>query len=264
MFAVYGQPYIYWVFTDPGSHEFWFNKAAGHLQEVVAVAPLLLLGPLLLLVNRFDVRSAEGKLLLVTALTFVIAAMGSGKDGGSAAQYVIVLFLATIPAAIFVCRARTSPVWSDMRLSIATFLMLFYSIVMTEANDMRKQVRPKRLDRQQQAALLQIVRSVPGKTWVSTWPHIDLWTRGKMNASILLQDNEFAKPAAENAIRNREFSLIAITPELDTSLEKLVREHYIHCVSLPIRHFRARLFMPTEVWVRSADERELALRALDH
>ncbi|MEX2169587.1 MAG: hypothetical protein WD851_09765 [Pirellulales bacterium] len=259
----FGEPYLYFAFTEPSRHPLSIGQAVEYLQDIVALAPLILFGPLITIIRGFDLGSSHGKLLLVSTLTFLISAMGAGKAGGSLTQYVIMLLVAAIPAAEWLRLGVRGFDRASTRFGIAVCIVLAYSILITEVHDYGQRVRPRRLDREQQAALLEVVRSVPGETWVTTWTHIDLWAKHPVFAPLSPVGFSMAEKEIEDAIRSRRFSLIVISParEKKLSIVDLVKSHYHFCFSMPMRDFGSQLFLPTEVWARSAEERELVLKA---
>jgi hypothetical protein len=263
MTAWFGEPYIYWAIRQPASHPFRFMDASIHLRELMGLTPIVLFGPLLWLAHGIEWSSARGKLMIVYALTFLISTLGAGKLGGWYTQYVIAVFLAVIPAADFIRRGLGTGDWSRMRFCAVVFAIIAYSIVTIEACGDRHRVRPRSLDRAQHAALVEVVKSVPGDAWVTTWPHIELWAGDPVNSSLTFLDKyPAATEEAENAIRTRRFSLIFTSPEGPTQFDALIQTNYVHCGSLPMRHFGARMFWPTEIWARSNQERELVLQLL--
>ena len=262
MVAWFGAPYIYWAFTLPASHPFRFMDASIHLRDLVGTTPVILFGPLLWLVRGIDFQSARGKLFAVGAITYVVSTLGAGKLGGWYTQYVILVFLSVIPAADLIRRGLRTQDRSSMRFCAVAFLVIGYSIVTIEACGDRRRVRPRQIDRDQHAALLEVVRSVPGETWVTTWSHIDLWAGHGVNAAIYFLDKHPSAIAeTEHAIRTRRFSLILTSPERPMRFDAQIQANYLHCGSLPMRDFGARMFWPTEVWARSPEEREAVLRA---
>ena len=107
---------------------------------------------MLLLATPVDVRTPEGKLVVIMAVTFAISTMGAGKEGGSVSQYVLFLFLTTIFATRMTRTAFRTGTAFDFRIALAIFIMLGYSVALCEARHNRDQIRPVREDREQAGA----------------------------------------------------------------------------------------------------------------
>ncbi|MEX2167930.1 MAG: hypothetical protein WD851_01345 [Pirellulales bacterium] len=263
MIAWFDDPYIYWVFTQPASHPFRFIDASIYLRELVGITPIILFGPLLWLTRGFELKSAQGKFFVVAVITYLVSTLGAGKLGGWYTQYIILLLLAVIPAADLIRRGLHTHDWASMRFCAVIFVIIGYSIITIEACGDRRRVRPRVIDREQHAALMEVVRSAPGETWVTTWPHIDLWAGHPVKASLFFLDKyQPATNETEQAIRSRRFALILMSPEAPNKFDALIQANYLHCGSLPMRDFGARMFWPTEVWARSPEERDLVIQKL--
>lgn len=274
MYLCYGESYIYWTITQPGTHNFFPRLAILRLGEIVRLAPILLIGPMFLVLRGCNVCSPEGKLLLVTAGTFVICVMGAGKVGGGSAQYIVILYLSAIGAAVVILKSLSLADLGGLRFGLSSLVVLAYSLAMIRATEQDRTGWPRREDRQQQAAVLDVVQSVDGESWVTTWPHIDLWAGNPPKNSLVnlvagsgdvASQSEFDAPApdCEGAIRDRRFALVITTHEFVPPFQELLDRHYLYCGSLPMRHFGHRLFPPTEVWARSHEVRAQVLKVFD-
>jgi hypothetical protein len=265
MAAWFGPPYLYWVYHKPAADPFSFVRAADSFWHIFTLAPIIAIGPLLWLVRRVGLNSPEGKYLIVAGVTLVVSTIGAGKWGGWYYQYVILLFFAMIPAADVIRRALYSTDSANRRRCMFVFATVIYSIAMLEVNGGRQWVKPRQGDRDQQARLLEVVRSVPGDTWVTTWPHIDLWAGHPVHASIMfLGQYPPATDETERAIRSKRFAMILTSAENPNQFDSLIKEHYLYCGSLKMRILGARMFLPLDVWAKSDVERDAVIEMLDY
>lgn len=261
----FGSAYLFWVYDQPASHPFSVSDAAARFWHLFVLAPIVVVGPILWLARGVGLNSPEGKYLIVAGVTFVVSMLGAGKLGGWYYQYVIFLCFTIIPAAEIIRRALYSTDPANMRRCMIVFAAITYSIAILEWQGGRQWVKPGRGDRDQQAKVLEVVRSVPGETWVTTWPHIDLWAGHPVHASIMFM-GEFppATEETEQAIRSERFALILTSPENPNRFDALIKKHYHYCGSLKMRIFGARMFLPVDVWAKSNAERNVVIKLLDY
>jgi hypothetical protein len=263
MHVWFGPAYLYWVYDQPSSHPFSAGDAAARFWHLFVLAPIVVIGPLLWLVRGVSLNSPEGKYLMLAGVTFVVSMLGAGKLGGWYYQYVILLCFAIIPAADIVRRALYSTDPTNMRRCMIVFAAIIYSIAILEWQGGRQWVKPGQGDRDQQARLLEVVRSVPGETWITTWPHIDLWAGHPVHASIMfLGQHQPATEETELAIRSKRFALILTSAENPNQFDALIEEHYLYCGSLRMRSLGARMFLPLDVWAKSKEECEAVIEIL--
>lgn len=275
MLAVYGPSYVDWAFRRPAGDPFSFGHSIKILVQYYRELGIGLAAPFVLLflqwLSQRRIKSIA-PLFLLCAATFVVAFIPAGKQGGWVTNYVIFTMVSGIAMAL-ILRSALRPS-SALHLAGGFIVAggLISAVAHAEKLGQRDTITPRAVDFAARAELQQIVESVVGDVWITTWPAVGQRTGrptripiGQLCA-IAIRCTE-AGPAiplsgdpgpAWAPVADRQIAMIALPVNVVVDpVTALVQRGYLRCFSLrdrhELRHLYGQPYWPSEIWTASGD-----------